>query len=291
MRNADRWPMHGDVSEDILNKKAFLGRELKWNCIPEYQKDKVDFIELIPDNLEDINFPDIIQTLPNLKKITIPTYLVPEMKTNLIPANVETIIVGLLGENKKKRVNWISSEIFYNITELQGVGGNVGFSHHNFPNLTNLHVNINKDESEFNEIIFLPKLQSLIVENPLTINSINELSQTNIEYLMILSGKLQSFKDVSNIDKLSKLEVRFCTVNDLNGIQNLSHVEDVEFYGCTKIIDIKPIACSSSIKRIHIIGCGAKWNDPTLPDYFMSKGFTQVRYEPDCSNSLFEAIK
>lgn len=291
MRNADRWPMHGDVSESVLNKKAFWGRELKWGCIPEHQRNKVDFIELIPTNLSDTKFPYIIQTLPNLKKITIPTCLVPELKNNSLPSKVETIIVGLLVENKKKKVNWIKDEIFYNIIELQGVGKNVDFSYQNFPNLINLHVNINKSESEFDEIILLSKLQSLIVENPLTINSINKLSKTNIEYLMISSGKFQSFNDISDINKLSKLEVRFCTVNDLSGIQNLSYVEDVEFYGCTKITDIKPIACSRSINKIHIIGCGAKWNDPALPNYFKSRGFTQVRYEPDHSNSLFEAIR
>lgn len=291
MRSADCWPMHGNVSSEVLNKMSFRGRELLWGKIPENQKNEINFIELIPDVTNGNNIPDIIKTLPNLKGITIPTRFVPFLKSKSIPKGVETLIVGLLSENKKNKVDWCENEIFSNVLELQGVGREVSFTSYNFPNLTHLHINIGKKESEFDEIVSLSKLQSLIVEKTLTLESVNKLSKTNIEYLMLLSGKFPSLNDLSDMKRLSKLEIRFCTLNDLNGIQNISCVNDVEIFGCTKITDIKPLANSKSIKRVHILGCSSKWNDRHLPDYFKSKGFTDIRYEPDRSNSLFEAIR
>ncbi|EJX0634511.1 hypothetical protein ODD08_004647 [Salmonella enterica] len=290
MRNADRWPMHGNVSFETLNKKAFWGRELKWGEIPEHQKDKIDFIEFIPTDMEHDDFPDVVRTLKNLKRIAIPTWFVPTLKNSAIPSGVETIIVGLLNESRKK-VNWIKDEVFYNISELQGVGGGVGFFSDNFPNLTNLHINISKGEVEFDELISLSKLQSLIIEKPLTLASVNKLSVTDIRYLMLLSGKFSSLSGMSDIISLSKLEIRHCELSDLNGIQKLTNVNDIDIFGCKKITDIKPIADLPLVNKVHIIGCGSKWNDPSLPDYFRVKGFTQIIYEPDRVNSLFEAIR
>lgn len=75
LRSSERWVLHGDVSPDVLNKFAYLGRKLSWEHTDISQKEFIDFIELIPTNSDIKHIPLIIKELSNLKKIIIPTCL------------------------------------------------------------------------------------------------------------------------------------------------------------------------------------------------------------------------
>lgn len=291
LRSSERWVLHGDVSPDVLNKFAYLGRKLSWEHTDISQKEFIDFIELIPTNSDIKHIPLIIKELSNLKKIIIPTWFVPELHHEALPNSVNTIIIGLLNEISKKKVGWDANEVFYNITELQGVGENVDFLGSNFPNLNHLHVRIGKKESEYMEIQKLSKLSDLIVEKPITISALNNLSNLSIQYLQLSKGKFESFDGLFNIQSLLKLELHFCNVCNLSGLKILSSVSDIEMWNCKKIIDIKPLADIKSVKRIYIMGCSVNMDDNNLCDYFKSRGFTKIRYEPNRSDTLFEAIR
>lgn len=292
-RHSHCWVMHGNVSPDILNKAAFKDRKLSWGEVSDEKRKFIDFLELIP-GVDNVSLPSVIKMLPNLKEITIPSWFVPVLTNSSIPETVQTVIAGLMDErahSNKKRVDWIKDEVFDKVIELRLMKDGIVFSSANFPNLTHLHINISKDESEYFEINKLYDLEFLVLEKPLTINALNSLSDSNIKYLNLLSGKFPSFDDLKDIKKLSQVEIRFCNVGDLTGLKNLSSILDINIFGCKKITDIKPLADINSVVRVYVLGSGSKWNDNTLPDYFRKKGFTDIRYEPDRTNSLFEAIR
>ncbi|EPD6619765.1 hypothetical protein ACSC89_004758 [Salmonella enterica subsp. enterica] len=291
LRSSERWVLHGDVSPEALDKFAYIGRKLSWEQSDISQKESIDFIELMPTSSDIKHIPLIIRELPNLRKIIIPTWFVPELHHRELPESVNTIIVGLLNETSKKNISWNAGEVFNNIIELHGVGENVVFSSSNFPNLNRLHIRIGKKESEYTEIRKLPKLSDLIIEKPTTVRALNELSDLNVKYLQLSRGKFDSFDGLLNLQSLLKLELQFCDVSDLSGLKILSSVTEIEMWNCKKIIDIKPLADIESVKRIYIIGCSVNMDDNNLCDYFKVRGFTKIRYEPNRSDTLFEAIR